>query len=944
MYRSSYASPDVLLSIIVGAIGTMAATVFLVANGWVSRLAGLDLLYLLIGVSAGAVFLFLSRIAALAQGFQQPASQAENNAEDHPSPTSGSAGSALTAMAAARMVLEGLAVTAVIAGLLATIPQLATSSFLHDSSLMESVGPYLEVFRPLALWISIFSAVLVVVRGIVVTRPLLREAMQFPFSRLVAFAVAYIIFSGSGLLSVSYEYSGGFLLLFIALGLALSYVALVLSHAEAAPLSRGEFRPARIGRLAADLGWMAMMMGVMVVLPAEADRVPVKQFGSGFDSISPYLGILDSLALWSVILIAPFMVIRVVAAFRPDVGEVFGFPAGHMLIFGFALVLFSNRGIAATASEYPIPDLMPVLMVALAVSYATDIIQRAAQVGPSDSATTVLLNLAGLAGPVVKAVTFSLIVWAVLDSLPLATGPLLTRELTADFAVSSLPYFANLFDARYLLAGFVFILVLSSTLPNPLWGPASWHLRPLITAMGFTASACLLWMSGGQLSGLGHSVLLVGAVGGLGLLSLGLCELAEYARNSREPLLAEAGNWLRSSRLRGFMLGAALAFYAALLRPLMYDTLWLAEIYEWLAVLVFAILVLTGLRGRLRPYLESADASDGAARQWGRHQQSLENRPDSRGDLLAKYQQTYVESGQWADLWMYLMGLLYRNNALLESAHAVTLPLRNTGRPDQRLRSQRRTGKVKRQREVALAQCLQSLEDCISDSRRPHPEPNEETLEELSEAYIESGVAPETIAAAVIDSYVRNGADLNRAVTLWFPIVSPVDRPPRWFDFPWVAHGQRVRAQARRRHLVEGAIAHLAGDADVNSLPVAIAVSPVNTYSTLTDQMYGSPGISGSAGAMNRGANYTPSVGSTIQRDASRHPGSPTRDRRQPFGASYRDLTPAGVIAAGEGFEILNEAERSFLVRTANGVETNIIKAQLERQAILPGDEVNEAQ
>ncbi len=302
-------------------------------------------------------------------------------------------------------------------------------------------------------------------------------------------------------------------------------------------------------------------------------------------------------------------------------------------------------------------------------------------------------------------------------------------------------------------------------------------MRPLAAAFGFTVSGCLFWACGAQLSVLGHAFTLAGAVVGVGLLSLGLSQLARYAVDSPNPVLADAARWLLGSRVRGFMLGAAIAFYGVLLRPLIYETLWFAAVYEWLAVLVVALLAMMRIRGSLKAFVDSAEAAPSTWTRWDRHQQFFEDRPDPRWDLVSRWRQRFVESGEWVSLWTYLMGLLYWNEAPPESVRAVFRPLRNCVAAPARFTLWGWGRNRNRRREAALAESLQSAERALAGAPSTPVAVDESALREAAGPFIESGSEPEAMAAVVIAAYRQRGADANHTVNLWLLLVNVVNRP-----------------------------------------------------------------------------------------------------------------------------------------------------------------------
>ena len=253
-----------------------------------------------------------------------------------------------------------------------------------------------------------------------------------------------------------------------------------------------------------------------------------------------------------------------------------------------------------------------------------------------------------------------------------------------------------------------------------------------------------------------------------------------------------------------------------------------------------------------------------------------------------------METGEWASLWTYLMGLLCRNNSPPESVRSVVRPIRNSvSTTSGSLPWNKGTQQGQQRREAALAETLHRVESVLTIPPISQASIFEGSgFDQEAERFVETGEDPETMAAIVVEYYRRRGADLNHAVNLWFPLVDVVERPPHWFDFPWVRNRKRLASRERRRRLVEAAINHLSGQTPLNTLPVALAARHLPVF---------------------------------------------------PSASATASLGPTTVIAPGQGFEVLRDQPRVCLVRTGGNVEGYIHKAALELQPILPGDEVNRA-
>ena len=812
----------------------------------------------------------------------------------------------------------------------------------------------MQVFASLVKWVFVAGAFFAFTRIVKAVAPSFAQALPFPWGPVITLAVAYLLLSGGGLLRNAFEFPGGLILAIIIAALALPYAAGILrgvismaatEPGESAPRS-GLKQPlpgrallgARILLFLCDIGWILLVLGIMLSLPGLADRVPAFQEGGALAAVAPYLDILDTLAIWSIILLSPFIIIRVIAAFRPAVGEVFGFPMGRMILFALALIGFSGEGVPATASDLPIPPLMPAIAVALVISYLTLVLRRVAQLGLPERIAVPATNIPPLVSALMPALSIALVVWAFLQFSPLISAPLLDSNATESFGEDSLPYFAKLFDARLPLSAFAFVLVLSLFLPDPLWTPARLRIRPLLTATGFTASACLLWLSLAPLSGQGHFFPLIGAVAGAGLITLALTQAAAYLTGVPDPLVADTGRWLAESRSRGFVMGAALAFYGLLLRPLMYETMWFAAVYEWVVVLAIAVWAMLKMRGSLQAFVEDTGSAPARWPDWQRHEQRFEDHPDPRRELVSRWQRRFVDSGDWTSLWTYFMGLLCRSNAPPERASAVIRPLREAAAPAPGRGFLRRRGDADtRRREAGMDRSFRSAEQALAGSASLPPNIDTSDLRETAGPYIENGDDPETMAARVISAYRRRGADTNQVIDLWFPMVNVVERPRRWFEMPWQRRRARLQAQSRRRRLVEGAISHLSGEGSVASLSVGLAArrAPLSHVSQGSGPPGSPPGPSGTNGEGQGGQEENSAMSRftrhQMQRAAAQAPAPP------PGAAGAQ----AAAINAGQGFELLDETSTSYYLRTSDNREGYVSKSALERLPILPGDEVN---
>ena len=642
---------------------------------------------------------------------------------------------------------------------------------------------------------------------------------MFPGRRLIVLGTGYVILGNGGFLSAAFGFSGSRAMLALAVIVGLPYLASVLRRVSEMPLRRRYMIPVRAGLVIADSGWIALVVAVLGALPWLAE-VLVDRGPGGAVFVRPYLFVLDRLAPWALAILAPFILVRVFAIFWPAVGMVFGFPLTRILMLAGAFIMFSGQGILSTAFGFPGPQVLLLLALAIGLSYLASVLRNVGRLTLPGRAGSLATNALPLAGCLAAAAAPALVTWAGLNFLPAVGAILLDHRLSHGIGQAAMPYFGGLYDVRYMAAGLCSALWLTAGLPNPLWSPAGIHLRPTIVAAGFWSSGCLAWIAGTSLASLGHAFPLLGAIMGLGLLSVALAQLAAYADSSSDSVVADTAGWLSRSKVRAFLLGAALASYALLLRPLFYEMMWFAVLYEWMVVMAVAVLAFSKVRRWLRDDTASPESGRPAWADWSRHEPDLDDRPDQRRELMPDLERRFVEFGEWRRLWVYLMGLLYRNNAPLEAVNPVFQPLRHTAASSSgggRLFGGQRKSRLRRQE--ALRESLQRSEDALLASPRPWRAIGEAEFQEAAGPFVENGSGAESLVALLIAVYWQSGADLDRAIDRCYPVFNLAEKPPRWFlsrlglpPPPWIRDRARRRSQEARQRLMDDVVSHLFGE------------------------------------------------------------------------------------------------------------------------------------
>ncbi len=778
-------------------------------GGPVAAWTGLDLHYLALPIALGCGLMLLNRLLLLARlgvaarGVDAGLTGVGDQAAQRRLLTS--VPSALT-----RLPLD-LGAMVLVLDVLSLVSELpATISALPDGPDLASMTPYLEPFRSLALWGVVLLLPFVLVRAAGEARPATLRLFKFPIVRLIAFGVAYLLLADRGILQVAYDVQGSTVLLWLGLALGLSYGASTLRNVLASASPDQGLRRLRAALILLEGAWVAALIASVASLssalePALAARAPA--------DLESYLSLLRTLTIVPAVVFLPFLLLRSIGVFVPVVDRAVGFPTTHLLLFLIAYTAFSRSGVVATALEFNPAQLMAVLTQALLISYAAIVMRNVARIGVPGRYGRIATNALGLASPVLQSAALALAVLVALNHLPVVNALMLDHSVTEDAGIKVFPVFGSLFDARYIIAALSFASVIAVNLPRLQTDYVLGRYSSMLVAALYGAIAFLAWATGTSMSNLGHGLVLGGALAGAGLYLLVLSHLAGYVQHSSNRAVADVASWLAASRIRALVLGMNVAFYVLLLRPVLYEYLWFAPLYEYTALLILMLVVLMRVVEHLRAVERAAGSETPVWTDWSHHWQTLESRPDRRMEVTAELRQAFVDRGEWKLLWTYLMGLLHRSEASTESIREVCRPLRNSAssstiRSLLRLRKWARAGRAE-----ALEESLGRLEKALATVERPLGRVGEDQLRVAARAYVESGTELDALAVALIMAHCQRGGDVTQAVDRWFHLLESPDAPPRRFWQP-VRRSPAATADAGQRlRLVEDAISQLPGEA-----------------------------------------------------------------------------------------------------------------------------------
>ena len=625
-------------------------------------------------------------------------------------------------------------------------------------------------------------------------------------------------------------------------------------------------------RLLRDASWVTLLLAVLFTLAAT--RAEPQVYYSALTAAGVALALLVAL--------------RVVSIRFPRIGVIIRFPGARLLVFGLVYLLLHQDW--PTTYGFPSSPLLPALALALGFSYLGSTLGNLADAlggwaNNSKLRWAIIERSLTLTATLASAASAALIAWGCISALPNVSAALLGHWPQLPLGHSTLPHFGQLFESRHLLAGLCLALVFARKLPAAMGNSSGSPIIPLIKVGGYGLSGCLAWMVAAKLSPLGHGYLLLGAAIASGLFGVALAHLLRCFTFAPGGMLESAARWLSESILRAFFLGGFVAVYGLLLRPLFYDMLWFAPIYEWLVVLAFALIVINRMRKRVRTEVTPDTAPPAAWPTWSRHVQTADERRDPRLAGLLALQQRFIDTGEWGQVWRYLLGLLLRNEAPLSSIPSVFTPMRRCHLASAGLDpwpgKEKRT---RRRREAALAQTLATVEIVLALPATPPDGLDEARLLEVERPFLDEGAGPEALAVTLAAAYWQRGASLPSAAALWFPLLTWVDgniSGGGWRRISSLWPRARRWDRARRQRIMVGATAHLFWGGNHQGLLVAILAQQT-----------------------------TVQIGS---------------------GGSYR-------LPAGEAVEILWETESQCQLRPGESRQSYLAPAKLVRQPVLPGD------
>ncbi len=529
-------------------------------------------------------------------------------------------------------------------------------------------------------------------------------------------------------------------------------------------------------------------------------------------------------------------VVRASSVRFPVAGRIF--PVPWVRLIAFVIVYMILHADWLTEHGFPNRQLLLALWSALAASYAGGTLGKMAEATgesremrwwvPSPQVTRGAAALfAGM--------SVGLMVWGALGSLPNVSALFLNRWPHLLIGYATQAHFGQFYEARHLAGLSIATLYFVFRLPGGARDSDRSDYMPLAKAAGYSATGVFVWLIGAGLAELGHGFPLFGAAAACGFFAAGLSHMARHYTSNPIWAVSAVARLLAKSVYRTAFLGVFLALYGLMIRPLVYDVMWFAPIYEWLAVVLFAAIAINRMRGHARQQVLPEGGPSAEWPHWSRHMQTVEDRQDQRLEGLMNLQKQYVETGRWGYLWRYMLGLLLRSRTPLEEIPAVFEPMRRTfGAAGVWDPWPRKRVRAMRGRASALAESMSRMDAALQRGPESLPEIDEERIRAIGRSFVEDGSQAEILAVTLAAGYWQKGAPLDLAVALWFPALTITDGgrggPLSLLrSREGVAQGQKER----RMRIVEGALSHLFGQGMSGDLPVAVLAAPASVYDRL---------------------------------------------------------------------------------------------------------------
>ncbi len=198
-------------------------------------------------------------------------------------------------------------------------------------------------------------------------------------------------------------------------------------------------------------------------------------------------------------------------------------------------------------------------------------------------------------------------------------------------------------------------------------------LHPVFNSLGQFFAGTGAWQFLAAFSGPKDVFSKIGLVIFAGMLGLALSNAGHYGKNSKNPFIADASQWLMHSGTVKFLTGALIATYILFIRPLIVAHFKYAVILEWLIICFLGWRLFSGIKNGIR----TRSAVDVHEVDWQKHVQFINTLQGADFPQLREIQESFTEFGSRDALLIYLTLLLHNNKTAPEEITRILHPIIN---------------------------------------------------------------------------------------------------------------------------------------------------------------------------------------------------------------------------------------------------------------------------
>ena len=580
---------------------------------------------------------------------------------------------------------------------------------------------------------------------------------------------------------------------------------------------------------------VVILDALLIGIPRTAEVIAEQ---SGFDRVStvlPYLTVLEDLVPWAIGVGAFFVAAQTLGRAWDALRWAFPVPFRGLSSLASVFSLVSPRGLLSVAYDVDVSAVWPLAFAGAVLLYGAASIQRLsphlADWFAVDSqrwlATRRMLTFLSVAGGIVAQF---LLLAAPLNALPAVISYLTDNGVSLLFGIDLPQVLTSLHDSRFLVAGLVAGVFNLRSLTS--YGPEGLgRYVPLLEAAGLGAASAAVWFVGAELSDLGRGYQLSGVMAATGLAVVAIARLAPYTALVSSRLLADTATWAAQSNVRMFALGASVAYYGLFLRPVLYQRLSFALLYEWIAVCSIGLVLLLKTSKIVAGDLAVA-APPSSWPVWERHSQKIAQISDTYFSSVANRFRRYVGTGDWREVWAYVLAVLLRNDVTPQAASTVLAPIiRHRNKKPGWLWWPGKANAVRERWQLARAELVEEAIDAMEAlMRRPGGRLRplaEASVHDASVRFVqgEDGIELSTMLTV---SMWQQGAQLHDAMFAWYWLLLHEDRPRRLYHVGWLKSRLMQGNETRRRELIDQAMARAFGEAQAPPKDVALITQDIS--------------------------------------------------------------------------------------------------------------------